>query len=90
MSGPGAVNGAAGLSHAAANCWPLLQLSGSCESSERGKGAFQECDQVEALRPYCKCVVRPSSFAWGCEGGPNFLRAGGGKYVRPSSFGVGL
>ena len=31
VSGPGAVHGIAGLSHAQANCWPLLMLSGSAE-----------------------------------------------------------
>ena len=31
VSGPGAVHGIAGLSHAHVNCWPLLMLSGSAE-----------------------------------------------------------
>ena len=31
VSGPGAVHGIAGLSHAQVNCWPLLMLSGSAE-----------------------------------------------------------
>ena len=28
VSGPGAVHGIAGLSHAAINCWPLIQVGG--------------------------------------------------------------
>ena len=28
VSGPGAVHGIAGLSHAAVNCWPLIQVGG--------------------------------------------------------------
>ena len=31
VSGPGAVHGIAGLSHAGINCWPMLMLSGSSE-----------------------------------------------------------
>ncbi|KAG1660672.1 hypothetical protein FOA52_006833 [Chlamydomonas sp. UWO 241] len=54
VSGPGAVHGIAGLSHAQANCFPLIQISGSCEQSEVGKGAFQECDQVAAVSQFCK------------------------------------
>eukprot|EP00798_Chlamydomonas_sp_ICE-L_P003822 gene3822-13894_t len=54
VSGPGAINGLAGLSNASINCWPMIQISGSCEQSEVGKGAFQECDQVSALGKFCK------------------------------------
>ncbi|GAX79947.1 hypothetical protein CEUSTIGMA_g7386.t1 [Chlamydomonas eustigma] len=54
VSGPGAVHGIAGLSHAMINCWPLIQISGSCEEHEIGKGSFQECDQVSAVKPFCK------------------------------------
>ena len=31
VSGPGAVHGIAGLSHAQVNCWPMLMISGSAE-----------------------------------------------------------
>jgi 2-hydroxyacyl-CoA lyase 1 len=30
VSGPGAIHGIAGLSHAQVNCWPLIMVSGSC------------------------------------------------------------
>jgi 2-hydroxyacyl-CoA lyase 1 len=33
VSGPGAVHGIAGLSHAQINCWPMLMLSGSAEQA---------------------------------------------------------
>lgn len=35
-------------------CAHTLQISGSCETSEVGKGAFQECDQVAAVKQFCK------------------------------------
>ena len=31
VSGPGAVHGIAGLSHAGINCWPMIMISGSSE-----------------------------------------------------------
>lgn len=54
VSGPGMVHGIAGLSHAKVNGWPLLMISGSCETSEVGKGAFQELDQCKAASQYVK------------------------------------
>lgn len=44
--GPGFINALAGLSHATVNRMPLVVLSGSAGLSLRGKGAFQELDQV--------------------------------------------
>ena len=41
VSGPGAIHGIAGLSHAMINCWPMMMISGACEQDEVGKGAFQ-------------------------------------------------
>lgn len=61
VSGPGVVHGLAGLSNAKINCWPLLMLSGSCETSEIGKGAFQELDQVETVHSYVKLALKPQS-----------------------------
>jgi 2-hydroxyacyl-CoA lyase 1 len=54
VSGPGMVHGIAGLSHAKVNGWPLIMISGSCETSEVGKGAFQELDQCKAASQYVK------------------------------------
>jgi len=33
VSGPGAVHGIAGLSHAQVNTWPMLMISGSAEQA---------------------------------------------------------
>ena len=49
VSGPGAVHGIAGLSHAGINCWPMVMLSGSSEQVE--------C--VTALvRAQCQCPAQ--------------------------------
>ncbi|KAK9828489.1 hypothetical protein WJX72_000277 [[Myrmecia] bisecta] len=61
VSGPGAVHGIAGLSHASVNCWPMVMISGSAEQGEVGKGAFQELDQVAAVRQFCKYAGRATS-----------------------------
>lgn len=51
------------IPHAAANSWPLLVLSGSSESHNNGKGAFQEVDAISLLTPHTKNAVRPDSAA---------------------------
>ncbi|KAI9476115.1 MAG: thiamine pyrophosphate enzyme, N-terminal TPP binding domain-containing protein [Benjaminiella poitrasii] len=61
VGGPGVIHALAGLFNAKINCWPLVLLSGSCETDQVEKGAFQELDQVEAARPYCKFSARPTS-----------------------------
>ncbi|KAL1924694.1 uncharacterized protein VTP21DRAFT_4348 [Calcarisporiella thermophila] len=61
VSGPGVIHALAGVANAQQNCWPLLLLGGSPETDENGTGAFQELDQVEACRHYCKFAFRPSS-----------------------------
>ncbi|KAL6761838.1 2-hydroxyacyl-CoA lyase [Haematococcus lacustris] len=63
VSGPGAIHGIAGLSHAKTNCWPLIMIAGSCEQDDVGKGGFQEVDQVAALTPYCKYAVQAGGLA---------------------------
>src|SRR5919202_2962448 len=50
-SGPGATNLITGVANAWADCAPLLAIGGSAPLSQRGKGAFQEMDQVAAFRP---------------------------------------
>ncbi|CAD7702218.1 unnamed protein product [Ostreobium quekettii] len=60
VSGPGAVNGLAALNHAQANRWPLIMLAGSTSTQNVGKGGFQECDQMQAARPFCKALVKLS------------------------------
>eukprot|EP00889_Picochlorum_renovo_P002140 jgi/Picre1/29170/NNA_004563.t1 len=58
VSGPGMVHGIAGLSHAKVNNWPLILISGSCETNEVGKGAFQELDQCAAAAAYTRASVQ--------------------------------
>src|SRR5579859_6619453 len=50
-SGPGATNLVTGVANAWADCAPLLAIGGSAPLSQRGKGAFQEMDQVATFRP---------------------------------------
>lgn len=38
-------------------------LGGSCPQDHEGIGGFQEWNQVEASRPYCKYSARPPSAA---------------------------
>ncbi|HVR29287.1 MAG TPA: oxalyl-CoA decarboxylase [Thermoanaerobaculia bacterium] len=61
VSGPGMIHGLAGLANAQSNCWPMLLLSGSSETYLEGKGAFQECPQVDAARIFAKYSARPDS-----------------------------
>ncbi len=62
VSGPGMIHGIAGLANAQANCWPMLLLGGANDSYQNQGGAFQECPQVEAARPFTKWSARPDSF----------------------------
>ncbi|MED6164132.1 hypothetical protein PIB30_086774 [Stylosanthes scabra] len=54
VSGPGCVHGLAGLSNSAANTWPMVMISGSCDQSDAGRGDFQELDQIQAVKPFSK------------------------------------
>ncbi|XP_058087592.1 2-hydroxyacyl-CoA lyase [Magnolia sinica] len=58
VSGPGCVHGLAGLSNAAANAWPMVMISGSCDQKDFGKGDFQELDQIGAVKPFSKLSVK--------------------------------
>ncbi|KAI8379040.1 thiamine pyrophosphate enzyme, N-terminal TPP binding domain-containing protein [Blakeslea trispora] len=61
VGGPGVVHALAGLLNSKINCFPMVLLSGSSETDQVERGAFQELDQVEACRPYCKYSARPTS-----------------------------
>ncbi|GAA5799255.1 hypothetical protein HPULCUR_004665 [Helicostylum pulchrum] len=61
VGGPGVVHALAGLLNSKINCWPIVLLSGSCDTDQVDTGAFQELDQVEVCRPYCKYAARPAS-----------------------------
>jgi thiamine pyrophosphate-dependent acetolactate synthase large subunit-like protein len=59
-SGPGATNLITGVANAWADCAPLLAIGGSAPLSQRGKGAFQEMDQVAAFKPITKWAEQVS------------------------------
>ncbi|HKC52864.1 MAG TPA: oxalyl-CoA decarboxylase [Myxococcota bacterium] len=61
VSGPGMIHAIAGLANAQANCWPMLLIGGANDSFQNGMGAFQECPQIEAARPFVKYAARPDS-----------------------------
>ncbi|KAJ9701379.1 hypothetical protein PVL29_006643 [Vitis rotundifolia] len=63
VSGPGCVHGLAGLSNAAANAWPMVMISGSCDQAEFGRGDFQELDQVAAVEPFSKFSAKATDIS---------------------------
>uniref|UniRef100_A0A7N0V834 2-hydroxyacyl-CoA lyase n=1 Tax=Kalanchoe fedtschenkoi TaxID=63787 RepID=A0A7N0V834_KALFE len=63
VSGPGCVHGLAGLSNAAANAWPMVMISGSCDQRDFGRGDFQELDQVQAVAPFSKVSAKAKDVA---------------------------
>lgn len=61
VSGPGVLNVTGGMANAQVNCWPLIVIGGSCSVDHEGIGGFQECPQMELMRPYCKYTARPAT-----------------------------
>ena len=61
VGGPGVIHGLAGVVNAKVNCWPMVLLAGSSDTDQVDMGAFQELDQVEACKAYCKYSARPTS-----------------------------
>jgi 2-hydroxyacyl-CoA lyase 1 len=59
VSGPGLLHVTGGMANAQINCWPLLVIGGATSEDHEGIGGFQECNQVELSRPYCKYAARP-------------------------------
>ncbi|KAL7033973.1 hypothetical protein ACKWTF_007801 [Chironomus riparius] len=59
VSGPGLLHCTGGMANAQINCWPLLVIGGATNEDHEGIGGFQECNQVELSRPYCKYAARP-------------------------------
>ncbi|HSQ03304.1 MAG TPA: thiamine pyrophosphate-binding protein, partial [Burkholderiales bacterium] len=57
-SGPAALNFGTGLATSLVDCTPVIALGGSSTVRELGLGAFQEFDQVAALRPVTKWAER--------------------------------
>ncbi|ORC01435.1 oxalyl-CoA decarboxylase [Mycobacterium persicum] len=59
-SGPGFLNGLPALANATANCFPMIQISGSSRRSivDLQRGDYQEIDQLNAARPFVKAAYR--------------------------------
>ena len=57
-SGPGTINLTTGMAHAFVDCAPVVAIGGSSPIQQSGMGAFQEVDQVSALRPFTKWAER--------------------------------
>ena len=54
VSGPGVIHAIAGLANAQKNCWPMILIGGASALEQNGMGAFQEENQVDSVRPFCK------------------------------------
>ncbi|KAF7285957.1 hypothetical protein GWI33_008928 [Rhynchophorus ferrugineus] len=63
VSGPGVLHTFGGMANAQINCWPVVVIGGSAPQDHEGIGGFQECNQVELARPYCKYSARPPSIS---------------------------
>ena len=57
-SGPGTLNLGTGLATSLVDCTPVVAIGGSSPLKEWGSGAFQEFDQVAAMRPLTKWSER--------------------------------
>ncbi len=61
-SGPGFLNGLPALANATANCFPVIQISGSSNRAlvDLQRGDYQDIDQLNAARPFAKAAFRIS------------------------------
>jgi len=57
-SGPAALNFGTGLATSLVDCTPVVAIGGASTLRELGTGAFQEFDQVAAMRPLTKWAER--------------------------------
>ncbi len=57
-SGPGTINAGTGLATSLVDCTPVVALGGASPLGEFGMGAFQEFDQLAAMRPLVKWAER--------------------------------
>ena len=63
VSGPGAVHGIAGLSHAGINCWPMIMISGSSEQVCLKAGVLQPTGPgSKSHASNCRAVAGGSDF----------------------------
>ncbi|CEF67981.1 Thiamine pyrophosphate enzyme, C-terminal TPP-binding domain and Thiamine pyrophosphate enzyme, central domain and Thiamine pyrophosphate enzyme, N-terminal TPP-binding domain-containing protein [Strongyloides ratti] len=61
VSGPGFLHTLGGLANATENCWPMICIGGSSDLDLDTRGSFQECNQIDSARIYCKYASRPTS-----------------------------
>ncbi|MBW0017942.1 MAG: oxalyl-CoA decarboxylase [Mycobacterium sp.] len=59
-SGPGFLNGLPALANATANCFPMIQISGSSNRAlvDLQRGDYQDLDQLSAAKPFAKEAYR--------------------------------
>jgi oxalyl-CoA decarboxylase len=59
-SGPGFLNGLPALANATANCFPMVQISGSSNRAmvDLQRGDYQDLDQLSAAKPFAKGAYR--------------------------------
>jgi oxalyl-CoA decarboxylase len=60
VSAPGFLNGLVALANATANCFPMIQISGSSERPivDLQRGDYEELDQLAAAKPFVKAAYR--------------------------------
>jgi oxalyl-CoA decarboxylase len=60
VSAPGFLNGLVALANATANCFPMVQISGSSERHivDLQRGDYEEMDQLAAAKPFAKAAFR--------------------------------
>ena len=58
VAGPGVIHSLAGVGNAWANRWPLLLISAGVTRALRYRGAFQEADQLDLVRPFTKFAAQ--------------------------------
>lgn len=60
VSAPGFLNGLMALANATVNCFPMILISGSSEREivDLQQGDYEEMDQLNAAKPYCKAAYR--------------------------------
>ncbi|AMO23215.1 oxalyl-CoA decarboxylase [Ramlibacter solisilvae] len=60
VSAPGFLNGLTALANATVNCFPMILISGSSEREivDLAQGDYEEMDQLNVAKPFCKAAFR--------------------------------
>ena len=58
VAGPGVIHSLAGVGNAWANRWPMVLISAGVTRALRHRGAFQEAEQLDAVRPFVKFAAQ--------------------------------